>query len=220
MKVETTKFQRRYYEIVGRLYAKLDELDAKIAKARLDRTPNDPAAIARARAAEQRAKNSAEEADLAKAQSELPPFICPELKQAYRQAAKLMHPDLALSDHERTRRTTLMALLNGAYERGDLKEIERIVAEFGQDPEAIVGEDTASRIVKAIRRIAQLRRRLVELERELEAHRQTDVFELRQTIDAAEARGEDPLGILARKLKVEISRHEAEFEAIRAASPT
>jgi hypothetical protein len=220
IKVETGKFQRRYYKAVGGLYAKLDELDAKIAKTRLDRAPNDPAAMALARSAEQRARNSAEEAGLAKPQSESPPFIGPELKQAYRQAVKLMHPDLALSDHEQKRRTTLMASLNRAYESGDLREIERIVAEFGQDPEAIVGEDIASRIVKAIRRIAQLRRRLVELERELEAHRQADVFELRQTIEAAEASGEDPLGILARQLKAEISRREAELEAIRAASPS
>ena len=122
-------------------------------------------AIARVRAAEQRAKSSAEEAGLADAPSDPPPSISPELKQAYRQAAKVIHPDLALSDHERKRRTALMASLNRAYERGDQREIERIVAEFGHDPEAIVGEDTASRIVKAIRRIAQLRRRLAELER-------------------------------------------------------
>src|SRR5208283_4691471 len=124
MQAETTKFQRRYYEVVGRLYARLDEFDAKIAKTRVDRTPNDPAAMAHARAAEQRAKSSAEEAGLAKAQFEPFPSVSPELKQAYRQAVKLMHPDLALSDHERNRRTALMASLNGAYERGDLREVE------------------------------------------------------------------------------------------------
>jgi hypothetical protein len=51
-----------------------------------------------------------------------------------------------------------MALVNIAYERGDQMAIDKIIQDFGQDPEAIVGEDTASRIVKAIRRIAQLRR--------------------------------------------------------------
>ena len=71
-------------------------------------------------------------------------------------------------------------------------------------------------IVKAIRRIAQLRRRLAELERELEAHRQTAVFGLRQTVEASEARGEDPLGKLARELKAQISRFESELEAMGA----
>src|SRR6185312_7065061 len=108
-------------------------------------------------------------------------------KQAYRRAVKLMHPDLAISEAERQRRTKLMAALNLAYERGDLKEIERLVAEFGQDPEAIVGEDTGSRIVKTLRRIAQLRRRLGELQLELETHKKSEAYELRQTIEAADA---------------------------------
>ena len=87
-----------------------------------------------------------------------------------------------------------MAALNHAYERGNLKEIERLVAEFGEDPEAIVGEDVASRIVKTIRRIAQVRRRLGELALEIEAHRRSEEFQLRQTVETAEAIGEDPLG--------------------------
>jgi hypothetical protein len=49
----------------------------------------------------------------------------PDLKRAYRQAVELIHPDLALSDRERQGRTKLMASLNLAYERGDLREIER-----------------------------------------------------------------------------------------------
>jgi hypothetical protein len=60
-----------------------------------------------------------------------------------------------------------MAQVNLAYERGDQKAIEKIIEEFGEDPEAIVGEDIASRIVKAIRRIAQLRHRLAEAQQEI-----------------------------------------------------
>jgi hypothetical protein len=72
-----------------------------------------------------------------------------------------------------------MALLNRAYELGDLQEIERLVTEFGQDPDAIVGEDVASRIAKSIRRIAQLRRRLMDLHKELEAFQHSELFQLR-----------------------------------------
>ena len=91
-----------------------------------------------------------------------------------------------------------MALVNLAYERGDQKAIEKIIQNFGEDPEAIVGEDTASRIVKAIRRIAQLRRRLVEAQGELEAHKKSEIFQLKQTVEKAEATGSDPLGDLAK----------------------
>jgi hypothetical protein len=140
--------------------------------------------------------------------------IDPDLRQEYHKAVKLMHPDLAISEPERQRRTKLMAALNLAYERGDLKEIERLVAEFGQDPEAIVGEDVGSRIVKTLRRIAQLRRRLGELQMELEAHKKSEAYELRRTIEVADASGDDHLGDLAKQLVKEISEREAELKVL------
>jgi len=145
------------------------------------------------------------------------PVIEPDLKDAYRRAVKLIHPDLAISDHERQRRTELMAALNLAYERGDLEEIDRLVTEFGEDPEAIIGEDIASRIVKTIRRIAQLRRRLAELKLDLDTYRKTEAFRLRETVEAAEAAGADPLAELARQLIEEISRKKVELEAAQQA---
>lgn len=212
---ETTRFQQRYYTIVGRLYAQLDDLDAKLAAIRARQNPKNEALAAHANSARMQARRSSEEAGLVKEQPQPRTETNPDLKQAYRQAVKLIHPDLALSEHERRRRTKLMALLNLAYECGDLQEIERLVAEFGQDPDAIMGEDIASRIVKAIRRIAQLRRRLADLRSELAMFQQTDAFQLRQTVEAAEAAGEDPIGDLARHAAWEIARREADLRAVR-----
>src|SRR6266851_7765491 len=144
IKTETAQFQRRYYQRVGRLYARLDELDADIANLRMEQVPDDEPLKAKARASKQRAKKSAEEAGLVEAQPKLPPVITSGLKQAYRQAVKLIHPDLATTEHERQRRTKLMTLVNLAYERGDQKAIKKIIQDFGQDPEAIIGEDAAS----------------------------------------------------------------------------
>jgi hypothetical protein len=216
-KNETAQFQQRYYQAVGRLYAQLDELAAQIANIRMERNPYDSVLKARALSAQQQARKSSEEAGLTDKQPKPTPIIDPSLKQAYRQAARLMHPDLAISAHERQRRTKLMVSLNLAYERGDLTEIARLVAEFGQDPEAIVGEDVASRIVKAIRRIAQLRRRLGELQIEMDANQKTEGFRLRQTVETAEAIGADPLGDLAQQLTKEISERMVELKAARQA---
>jgi len=204
-KTETAQFQHRYYQAVGRLYSQLDELDAQIAKARMDHAPNDAALKARAKAAEQKAKNSAQEAGLIEVQPKPPPVITLDLKQAYRQAVKMMHPDLATTEHERKRRTDLMAQVNLAYERGDQDAIEKLIKEYGQDPEAITGEDVASRIVKTIRRIAQLRRRLGEVQQEMEAQQKTELFQLRNTVGDAEAKGEDPLGDLTQQLMREVA---------------
>lgn len=214
-KTETSQFQHRYYQAVGRLYAQLDELDAQIAKVRMEQAPDDIILKANAQTAKQQAEKSAEEAGLIEAQPKPPPVIIPELKQAYRQAVKLMHPDLAITEHERHRRTELMALVNLAYERGDKKAIEKLIEEFGQDPEAIVGEDVASRIVKTIRRIAQLRRRLGELRQEIEAQQKTEIFRLKQTIEEAETKGKDPLGDLTQQLMQEISERKTKLKTIR-----
>lgn len=175
IRAETAVFQLRYYRAVGHLYAKLDDINAEIARMRAARDPEDTVLRAHAHSAQEQAKRSSEEAGLIEEQPKPPPVIDPDLKQAYRKAVKLMHPDLAISEPERQRRTKLMAALNHAYERGDLKEIERLVAEFGQDPVAIVEEELGSRIVKTIRRIAQLQRRLGELKLELEAHKKSEV---------------------------------------------
>lgn len=214
-KTETAQFQHRYYQTVGRLYAQLDELDALIAKMQAGLSPDDAAAQAHALAAEQQAKASAEEAGLIESQPTPPPEITPELKQTYRQAAKLIHPDRATSESERQRRTVLMAQVNRAYEVGDQKAIEKLMIEYGQDPEAIQGEDVASRIVKAIRRIAQLRRRLDAIQPEMEALQHQEIFQLKRTIEETEALGGDPLGDLSKKLMQEISGRKIQIEIMR-----
>lgn len=213
-KTETAQFQHRYHQTVGRLYAQLDELDALIARVQAGLSPDDAAAQAHAQAAEQQAKASAEEAGLIEAQPAPPPVITPELKLAFRQAAKLMHPDRATTESERLRRTALMAQVNIAYERGDQQAIENLVAEYGQDPEAITGGDVASRIVKAIRRIAQLRRRLEEATQEIAGMEQTEIFQLKHTVEESEVMGGDPLGDLAQHLMQELSERKIQLEGI------
>lgn len=214
-KAETTQFQHRYYLAVGRLYAQLDELDAQIAVLQARLHPADASIQDYARAAEKQARRSAAEAGLIEAQPVPPQEFTAELKLAYRRAARLMHPDRAVTDAERQRRTDLMVQVNRAYESGDLKTIERLIAEYGQDPEAIAGDDIGSRIVKAIRRIAQLRRRLGEAQHELAEQQRSELFQLRQSVEGGEALGDDPLGELAQQLIRELSERRARLEMLQ-----
>lgn len=118
--------------------------------------------LKRMHAAEQQAKASTEEAGMIEAQPVPPPVITPELKLAFRQAAKLMHPDRATNEPERLRRTKLMAQVDLAYERGDQQAIEKLVKEYGQDPEAITGGDPLSDLVKQL--MQELSERKIQLE--------------------------------------------------------
>ena len=132
-------------------------------------------------------------------------MISKQTTLAYRRACKL-HPDRATTELERQRRTVLMAQVNLAYERGDQAALEKLIIEFGEDPEAITGVDAASRMMKATRRIAQLRRRMAEIEQELDDQRQAEIFHLMSAVEEAEAMGDNPLGELAAKLLQELSR--------------
>ena len=227
-RTQTQQFQRRYYATVGKYFVEIDQLDAKLAalKARVARRqaagqPDDNTAQAAANAtqaeaddASARAHNTADETQtFADAQ---PVVVTPEIKAAYRQACKLMHPDRATNDAERVRRTDFMARVNVAYEKGDQVEIERIVAQFGTDPEAVTGNGIGTHIIKAIRRSAQLRRRLSELETKWAALQNGEVFELRQTVESAEALGGKPLSELAVNLLGQISEKCIEIELYQA----
>ena len=212
IKSESLRFQHRYFEVVGHLYAQLDELDAHIARLELSRKPHNLETKAKARDATQRARDSEAELDRFRSKSMIRE-ISPALKQSYRHAVKLMHPDLATTEHERRRRTELITMLNLAYERGDKDAIDNLIDLNQRDPEAILGEDTGSRIVRAIRRVAQLRRRLTELSCELEAHQQTEIFRLKETTESTEARGLDPLADVAKRLRAIISQREATIKS-------
>jgi len=217
LQLETTKadlarFQHRYYQTVGRLYAELDAIESRNAGEAAEASPEDQDAQEQAKAAQEKARKSAEEAGLIDKMPPPPSEITPELKQLFRKAAMLMHPDRATTEPERLRRNELMAKVNLAYKAGDQTAIEKLIVEFGQDPEAITGEDVGARMIKAIRRIAQLRRRLAEIQPDLEALMQTELFDLMRTVTEAEAMGGDPLGDLAMELMRQISEMKIAFE--------
>lgn len=214
-KTETAQFQHRYFLAVGCLYAQLDELDAQIAVLQARLHPEDSTMREYARVAERQARKSAAEAGLIESQAVPPQQLTADIKQAYRRAARLMHPDRATTEAERQRRTDLMSQVNRAYENGDQRAIERLIEEYGHDPEAIAGDDIGSRIVKAIRRIAQLRRRLDEARHELEVLQQSELFQLRQGIEDGEAAGGDPLNDLAQQLARELAERKARLEMLQ-----
>jgi hypothetical protein len=56
---------------------------------------------------------------------------------------------------------------------------------------------------------------LAEVWQEMEDHRKTEIFQLRQTIEKAEAMGGDPLGELAKQLMQEISERRTRLNTMR-----
>lgn len=169
--VEFARFRLEYLRRFAPLYAEVDRLEAEIARRLAQQEPTVDR-MTEADSAEQRAQDSErilhdarEDAGPAWEAEEARRAPEPELRDLFRQAAKKLHPDLAASDEERTRRTAAMAALNAAYERGDAETIRRILADEAVRPEAVEGDGVAARLVRVLRRIHQVRARLAELQR-------------------------------------------------------
>ena len=104
-------FEKRYLQSVGRRYALLDELKAKIAEARARQNPHKQDAREQARQARSKAQESAravgDESPGATppddAASPSKPIRSGSLRNLYRRAAELLHSDLTLPSRSSTR---------------------------------------------------------------------------------------------------------------------
>lgn len=216
LKTQTAQFQYHYNQTIGRLFAELDEIRAKIARIHAGLAPENKQAQVEAEEAIAQAQRSAEEAGISEKQPEPPPEITPELKRAVQKARRLMFPDHFPADsEEHKRRTAFMSKVNVAYNKGDQATVEKLIVEFGEDHAAITGENVGSRLIKVIRYIAQLRRRLNELEQETEILKESELYELMVTVNETKEMGGNPLNELEQQLLQQISELKIELEMVQ-----
>jgi hypothetical protein len=208
-------FERRYLQIIGSRYAKLDDLKARIAEALAQEKPADPAAEAEARQARARAEESADAAgDLRQPEAEIKFQPSEDLKKLYREAARKVHPDLAVDEEDRKRRERLMKEVNQAYEQGDEAALSAVLRESEVSPEAITGQGVAFELVRAIRKIAQARSRLEAIDAEIAATNASPLCTLRAKAEESAATGRDLLVEMAASLDQEIAAAQDELERL------
>ena len=199
-------FEGQYLRSVGVLYAELDEIEAQIAELMSRKHAKDQAAQQAARQARETAEQSKAAVSEERLQ-EIGARVTPsqELKSLYREVAKRIHPDLATDPKDRALRGGLMAEANLAYEKGDAAKLRAILLEYEASPDAVKGEGAAADLVRVIRKIAQVKRRLVEIQKRIEELARTELFQLKQRVDAAREQGRDLLREMAENLKTQIA---------------
>jgi hypothetical protein len=213
------RFRAEYLRRFAPLYAELDRLEAEVAR-RIAQAEATPAAHAKAARAAAQADDSMKAlgdglAGLPEADDETRPAPPPpELKALYRDAAKRIHPDLATDEAEKERRTTLMAALNAAYDAGDPDAIRRILDGESSRPEAITGDDIGSRLMRVIRKIAQVRGRFTELVALNTALRSDPLFVLFETSREEWEAGGDPLAADEASLRERMASAHARLAAL------
>lgn len=152
-RVEVENFSRLHHQRLGPMYARLDELDARIAEAIAART-QDPEDLRRAD--EARAivlpmpgveelfhgwigsdGMSPEAIAMLNEQPVQPPArVRPgeEARKVYRELVRQVHPDLARDDAEQERREDFMIRVNKAYAAGDAEALRQLAKEWAAGP--------------------------------------------------------------------------------------
>ncbi|MEU2910383.1 hypothetical protein ACFYM3_23955 [Streptomyces massasporeus] len=186
-RVEVENFSRLHEQKLGPLYARLEELDARILEARAVRS-GDPAD--RRRADEARARLAPipgveellhgwmdgdglfpEASAMLTDQPVRPPQrVRPseEARKLYRDLARKAHPDLAQEEKERRRREEFITRVNAAYARGDETELRELAAEWAKGPELKRGPSRAEELYARLEWLAQRKELLGLLAGELE----------------------------------------------------
>jgi len=212
---ELTAFETLYLKTVGVRYAELDEIEAQIAELLAQREPENPKAQETAREARARAEESRTgTTELAIKEAK---WFSPSssLKNLYREVARRIHPDLAANEADRAKRQRLMAQANQAYENGDEAKLRAILEEYETSPEAVFGEGAGVDLVRVIRKIAQVKRRLAEIDAEMQQIMASELFELKKKVDDGAKQGRDVLEEMASAIQSQISERQAELKKAR-----
>lgn len=204
LRAELGAFEQRYLRIVGARYAELDDISAQLA----EHLAQDHSEDERYREASKQAREVANESRSGlESYVDEPARAVPsqELKSLYREVAKRVHPDLSSDPADRKIRQRLMAEANLAYELGDVSRLKRILEEYECSPETVPGEGTAAELVRVIRKITQVKSRLIDIEQEAVAVTGSELAKLKAKSEAQERQGRDLLAEMAAQVDMQIA---------------
>lgn len=233
LRSELFQFERRYIRQVGALYAELDALNARIAEFHSQESPINEVDLeatlseltadydtARSVAAASplhpgctawtEESSDGQKDDLGAGADRSPSS---DLKSAYREVAKLVHPDLAIDENDRIHRERLMRLANEAYQDHDLAALRQILKDYEGCSASEDGGRLASDLRSTIIRITQIRARLSQIARIVATLIESEIGRLKTKAEVAAADGRDLLDEMAANIKNRIDAAQQRFES-------
>jgi hypothetical protein len=101
-----------------------------------------------------------------------------------------------------------MAKLNEAYSAGDQNLLNKLVEDFRDSPDLIMGDSVGDQLVRAIRQFIQIKNRLKELREEKLVAELSELFILREKVQAEMLEGRNMLKQMAERTKTHIKKAE------------
>ncbi|HEX8989169.1 MAG TPA: J domain-containing protein [Rhodocyclaceae bacterium] len=212
---EIAEFTRRYAAVVGGRMAELDRLQAELAERRAEKAPGDTAAQdAAERARDQAERSRGENERFTRMGRDEPPAFKPsaDVKKLYRHVAQKIHPDRARDEQERAWRTQLMTEANRAYRSGDADALREILSLWQEGRGTGAGRQAAHASSDLMAQVANVRRRVAEIEAELNALYGSRLYELFAAANVARRQGRDLLQEMADRLDLQIAAAQAELD--------
>ncbi len=209
---EIAEFTRRYHALIGTRMALLDELRAELAARQAEADTTDTAAreaaAARARASQTRRESDRFEEIV---QETARPFSpSGDLKKLFRRLAQKIHPDRAESEPDRAWRTRLMSEANRAYQAGDEAALLEVMALWEEGAEFRARRETDRNMLPG--QLARLRKRIAEIEAELNRLFGSRLYELFTATNIARRTKRDLLQEMAERLDVDIAAVRGQLE--------
>ncbi|TWD15204.1 hypothetical protein FB570_11349 [Streptomyces sp. T12] len=227
-RVEVENFSRLHEQKLGPLYARIEELDARILEAKASRS-DDPED--RRRADEARARllpipgveelmNGWMDGDglfpeatamLTDQPVRPPQRVRPseEARKLYRDLARKAHPDLAQEDEERARREEFITRVNAAYARGSETELRELAEEWAAGPELKRVPSAADELYARLEWLSRRKELLTVVAKNLEDSAIASM--LRLAPDDPDRLLED----IAAQLQADVAEREAQLAALR-----
>jgi DnaJ-domain-containing protein 1 len=182
---ELQNFEREYQQIIGTRYAELERIEIQIAEY------------------------------MAYLESNRDFKPSEDIKQVYRQVAKLIHPDLTTDPQQKIARQQLMTEANQAYEDGNIDRLREILCSQESISETVESEGIEAELIRITRKIAQCRERLHEIRQEIAEIEQTELYQLQVEVSIAREHGKNLLVDMARDLDEQIDNAQEELTKIK-----
>ncbi|MFE4512890.1 rhodanese-like domain-containing protein [Kitasatospora sp. NPDC056783] len=231
LRVEIDNFALIHHQLLGPLYARLDELDALVAEAVAARTGR-PEDLRRAAEARQQVEelpdldalfDSVRERSGQDGEAAPPPPAAPqrvrpgkEAQRIYRELVRRAHPDLTTDPGEQRRRAAFLARVNEAYAYGDAAALEGLAAEWSTAPEAAPAVDSPDRADWLRRRLDWLTAKIGETAAEQVRLEQTPMGRL---LALAPQDPDRLLEQLAEELLAKAAERQAELQRLLGGDP-